>query len=514
LQFLAEPNDTFTGLFKFHTFHQSGSQPQVFYANALEVGSEGLRSGFDETIASHDGAPECVTRSIQACAGMDLDHFGFAANLEWDLPNVTVTWITGYDEVENFQSTDVDGGLIGGPEVIGVLGRQAFFGVATGDGLKDHYQLTQELRWAKDTDDYFVQGGVYYFDEDYDVRNTDFGGGFTDIVSQQTESFAVFGQLEYLLTDRFSVTGGLRFTTDYKDLEVKPGPTSFSPADTISIDDKYWSWDLAFTFDMSEDWSLYGRLANASRGPVTLGRFGFTSSAETETSNSIEFGFKSDLLNGRGRWNASVYAFQNDDQQLTATGGVGNTNQLLNADRVNGQGFETDFEVLITDNFLLIANASYNDTEIDDPGLKDDACGSTPSCTWTDPFAGTRDTFFGVVNEVFIDGNPLPRTPDWVYNLILQYTIPAGEGDFYMYTDWNYRSESNIFLHESVEFVAEERWLGGVRIGYRSENGLDVALVGRNVTDEIVVDGGINFLNLTAFINEPSYWGVELRKDF
>ena len=50
-------------------------------------------------------------------------------------------------------------------------------------------------------------------------------------------------------------------------------------------------------------------------------------------------------------------------------------------------------------------------------------------------------------------------------------------------------------------------------MGYRTDN-IDAALVGRNVTDEITVDGGINFNNLTAFINEPSYWGIEMRYDF
>jgi len=38
--------------------------------------------------------------------------------------------------------------------------------------------------------------------------------------------------------------------------------------------------------------------------------------------------------------------------------------------------------------------------------------------------------------------------------------------------------------------------------------------VGRNITDKMVVEGGINFLNLTAFVNEPSYWGVEFRASF
>ncbi len=43
LQLLFQPGDVFTGLVKFHGFLQAGSQPQVFYANAIEVGAEGLR---------------------------------------------------------------------------------------------------------------------------------------------------------------------------------------------------------------------------------------------------------------------------------------------------------------------------------------------------------------------------------------------------------------------------------------------------------------------------------------
>ena len=504
LQFLFEPSDTFTGLLKLHGFNQDGTHPQIFYANAIEVGSDGLRPGFDEEIASQDGG-----------ASMDLNHFGGALNLQWEFGDREFVSITGYDTVENFQRADVDGGLIGDFTVIGVLGRQAFFNVETGDGLDDHFQITQEFRLSSQLDRLFYQVGLYYFDEDIDVLSRDFELNFSDIVNQQTTSIAIFGQVEYSLSDVFAVTAGLRFTSDEKDLVVIPGPTSPSPADTISVDDDYVSWDLAFTYDASDEWSLYGRVANASRGPVTLGRFGFTSSAETETSTSLEFGFKSTLLGGRARWNGAVYAFQNDDQQLTATGGAGNVNQLLNADQVNGFGFETDLEILLTDDFLLLANVSFNDTEIDDPNLRDDLCGSNPTCTALDPIVGSRVGPFGPVTEVSIDGNPLPRTPDWLFNVIAQYTVPINSGSLYFNTDWNYRGDSNIFLHESVEFVAEERWLGSIRFGYRNaDENMDLAIVGRNITDEITVDGALNFLNLTAFINEPAFWGVEFRYDF
>lgn len=506
LLLLWQPSDEFRGLFKIHGFNQDGSQPQVFYANAIELGTSGLRSGFNVEEANHDGF-----------STMDLQHKGASANLEWDFGDSTLTSITAYDSVENFQAADVDGGLLSfDPADIGSLGRQVFFNVTTGDGLDDHHQLTQEFRIATDRDGFFSQVGLYYFDEEIDVLSRDYELNFSDIVNQQTKSWAVFGQIDVELTDMLNLIVGGRWTNDEKYLEVKPGPNSGSPADTISIDDDYFNWDVALNLNWTEDISWYARVSNASRGPVTLGRFGFTSSADTETSNAVEVGFKSTLWDGRARWNAAAYHFRNDDHQLTATGGAFNVNQLLNANHVNGDGIETDIEVLLTDNFRLIANASWNSTQIDDGNLRDDLCGSNPTCTGLDPVVGTRVGPFGPVTEVSINGNPLPRSPEYIANLILQYDMPMDSGaTMYINTDWNYRSESNIFLHRSLEFVAEQRLLGGLRVGYRSANNKwDFAIVGRNITNEIVVDGALNFLNLTAFVNEPRFWGGEFRYDF
>ena len=161
----------------------------------------------------------------------------------------------------------------------------------------------------------------------------------------------------------------------------------------------------------------------------------------------------------------------------------------------------------------MTLNASYNNTEIDDASLLTELCSATPICTSNDPIVDTFPGFFGTVNLVSVNGNPLPRAPEWIYNVIIDYERQYGEGMFYASTDWNYRDDSNIFLYDSVEFVSEERWLGGVRVGFRSEiNGYDVAIVGRNITDEIVAEGALDFLNLTAFVNEPRYWGLEMRK--
>lgn len=509
-QMLFEPTENFRGLLILRYFDQNGSQPQIFYANAFTPGIAGLRPGFDEQIASHDGS-----------ASFNMEHFGATVNLQFTFDNdMLLTSISAYDTIDSFSRADVDGGLVGGFDVIGVLGRQAFFNVESGDGLKDHYQFTQEFRLSQQVDKTFYQVGAYYFKENIDVVSINYNSATTlptDTTDalQKTESKALFGQVAYDISDQMTLTGGLRYTWDDKHLQVVPGPGSFAPAATIKADDSYFNWDLSLSYDVNDEWTLYGRAGSASRGPVTLGRFGFTSSADTETLTSIEAGFKAVLMGGRARWNADVYSFNIKDQQLTATGGVGNTNELLNADKTTGSGFETDLEILVTDNLRLLANASYNKTKIKDPNLLAEQCGGTPKCTGLDPVVDEFIGFFGPVTLVSIDGNPLPRAPKWLFNAAATYTVPLSSGEMYFNTDWNYRTKSNIFLYESVEFVAVARWLGGLRIGWRNEAGnLDVAFVGRNITDEITAEGGIDFLNLTAFVNEPRYWGGEVRYNF
>ncbi len=65
------------------------------------------------------------------------------------------------------------------------------------------------------------------------------------------------------------------------------------------------------------------------------------------------------------------------------------------------------------------------------------------------------------------------------------------------YTDWAYRSEVNFFLYESTEFTGKELLEGGLRVGYNwSEGTYEAAVFGRNITDEVVAVGAIDFNNL------------------
>jgi iron complex outermembrane receptor protein len=365
----------------------------------------------------------------------------------------------------------------------------------------------------------------------------------------------VFGAATWQATDRLELRAGARYTWDQKDLTVEEYfATGFAPCIrylfvfgrpdlakcdinqlaaqepdgdlSASTEDKKFNWDISGTYEINDDVNLYGRVATGYRGSSiqAAGAFNAKSVADPETSISYEAGVKADLWDKRARVNAGVFYYEVKDQQLTAVGGSANANILINADKSVGQGFELDFQAYLTDSLLFTLGSSYNDTEIKDSDLVVSACGTgqnfpnpQANCTIRDPHVYEQDPVTGDwVARANIDGNSLPQAPEWTHNLTLRWGMPVGEGgEFYVFTDWVYRSEVNFFLYDSVEFTGKSLVEGGLRLGYNWGYGkYDVAVFGRNITDEVQVVGGIDFNNLTGFINEPRTLGVEFKASF
>jgi iron complex outermembrane recepter protein len=270
------------------------------------------------------------------------------------------------------------------------------------------------------------------------------------------------------------------------------------------------TWDISALWSANEDVNFYARVANGFRAPSIQGRllFGDTiSTAESETVLSHELGVKADFWDNRARLNFNLFHYSVYNQQLTAVGGAANFNQLINAKKTVGKGFEFDFDAYLTDQLLVTFGASLNDTEIQDPNLSTQPCGG--GCTVLDP------AFPAKPGTVSIDGNRLPQAPKWIYNLTARYGVPMAQGELFFYTDWAYRSEVSFFLYDSEEFRGAPMLEGGLRVGYNWDDGKrEIALYGRNITDELALVGGIDFNNLTGFVNEPRVIGLEFTGKF
>ena len=348
------------------------------------------------------------------------------------------------------------------------------------------------------------QTGVYWFDSSVTITTvgpTGFPPSTT--LTHDNTSWAVFGQASYDVTDALTITGGVRYTDDDKDLTV-----AANPANNVSISDSHVSWDLSAMYAISPDVSVYARVADGFRGPSIQGRdvafFNPPSVAKSETVISYEAGFKSTLFDTL-RLNAAAFTYEVSDIQFTAVGGGGNLVQLVNADKGKAWGFEVDAEWAPLDNLVFTGGFSYVDTEIDDNNL---AVGICAQCTVTDPLVVISGQ-----TRALVDGNPFPNAPETIANFTARYSLPWGQdGELFAFTDWAYQGKTNLFIYDSIEFQTDDQIEGGLKFGWaRTDGTLEVAAFARNITDEDNIKGGIDFNNNTAFVNEPRIIGVSLK---
>lgn len=511
LQLLFEPNDKFKALLNVHGWELDGTA-RIFRANILKHGTNDLVGDFRQDTVYHDG------RNKQ-----EISALGGVLKMDYDFGAATLTSVTGYESIDDMYSRgDIDGGYgagdTGGPGFIPFASESA-------DGIPSLDQITQELRLTSNGDGPFRWlVGAYYFKEELDIDSFSYdsltaGNPQNGYATQWQEStsYALFASVDYAFSDAFSIKAGLRYSNDERDFEADRPQPLFQPPLTKPIErhvegDNV-SGDLSATYKTSENVSVFGRLATGYRAPSIQGRIMFApdfsdgqdpatngvSVADEEKITSFEVGLKSILADNRLRMNLTAYIFQMDGQQLTAVGGQYNVATLLNADKTDGHGFEADIEYIASANFWVTLGGSWNSTEINDSKLTVAKCGG--GCTVTDPD--------GPNGTVYVDGNSLPNAPEWIFNGIVNYQSDPVNKGFFGSLDWAYFSEKSFMLYESKEFRSDGLEVG-LRLGYGWNAGkYEVALFGRNILDAEIVEGGIDFNNLTGMTNEPRTVGVE-----
>ncbi len=531
-QLLYQPSDDFSALLNVHGRNLEGTA-SIFRANIFNKGSNDLNQNYDRDVVWYNGD---LTGDGTDNNPQEYRNFGTSLKLEYDAGDYTITSISALETADGYSLGDIDGGVAlfapadingDGTEELTYPGFIAFDAV-TQDDLKDLEQFTQEIRFASDTSDALSwQAGAFFFDSSFSVTSIDGYFGATTVTHENT-TWAIFAQTSYQVNEKLNITGGVRYTRDDKSLVVGDqnvngfalitGDAQIQDYDPIDVDDGQVSFELSANYKLTDNTSVFARLANGFRAQTIQGRDvafeGSPSVADAETINSIEGGFKSDLLDDSLRLNAAVYYYEIDDMQFSAIGGGNNFTSLVNADNGVGYGFEVDAQWLATDELTLTAGYSYNYTEIQDDSLTVLPCGANPAfgatgnCTVLDP---RPDGF-----RASIDGNPFPQAPETIFNFTARYAIPFGDdGELFVFTDWAFQGETNLFLYDSVEFTTDDNFEGGLRIGYENyAEGFQVALFGRNITDEDNVKAAVDFNNLTGIVNEPRVWGVEAKFTF
>ena len=506
LQFLWTPTPELEAWVKLHARDLNGTA-RLFRANTLSKGKGDLVSDFDQSRIAHDGRNE-QTLSTQ----------GLAAEIRYDIGDFQLVSLTGLERLTTFSRGDIDGGY--GAAFIPESGPGEIpFPSETASGIPALRQFSQEVRLIS-TERYRLayQFGLYYFREFVEMEDFNYNTlaeGAQDGKARQEQlaiARAAFAAWTLRLVEDLELGAGLRLSYDTKDYtawrDEAPAVTEAGPLGPIHENPRatVWSGDLSLRYRVTSSVQTYLRAARGFRSPSIQGRLLFGNEvtvADTETILSVEGGTKLRLWEQRLHLDTAAFQYFMQDQQLTAVGGEANFNRLLNAESTIGRGVEAELILAPITTLEVTAGLSYNQTRIDDSNLAIQGCGAP--CTMLDPPASAEGIFS-------IDGNSLPQAPGWIADVTLRYALdlPAGVR-LIASTDWAYRSNVRFFLYESVEYTDDWLLEGGLRLACLLPYGnIEIAIIGRNILNDTSPTGGIDFNNLTSYVNEPRFWALEV----
>ena len=493
-------------------------------ASAITVGSAGYNgSGYycgrvdvDDVLAAN-GGDAMIETGFYDDAGTERKSLRLGLKAELDLTEaVTVTSITGYNDIETdtWQDQTFGGGDTRLP-VVGVglpftvqpfsaaprIWSRVGFLTANTDDFDD---FSQEVRLSYDAG-YAVRAmlGFYYYESEdegdlitsFDTtspiyldgtplfypfdprfRLADFistsasyqGAPFRPNGGQETESWSVFGSVEFDFTEKLTVGVNLRYNED----EFDSTPAG---ADPTSVKGSFNAFLPKFTasYKATDNMLVYANISKGNK-PGTLNRDEGVPAADLEvdeeTAWNFELGMKSAWMDNRVIANAAVYHIDWSDMQLTSTraavvNGQPRTFSILeNVGKATINGIELDLAAQLTDFWDVRVGYAWTDSEIDEFIQSVDA----------GAMAGSAFREAALINgyspggDVIISGTQLPQSSK--HQLNLSNTLHGSMTDhwsWFLRADMNYNSKRYAQVYNLAHTGNREtvNLRGGVRGG-------------------------------------------------
>ena len=451
-----------------------------------------------------------------------LQHWGNSLRASWEVnENLTLRSITAYRDLEYTDYVDIDATQL-----------------ETGDVLVDvaQDQVSQEFQAIWESDRWTMIGGLYYLRENIVSHQEAYadnllggflgGGTFTRTVDDdlETTSMAAFANVTYDITERLSVSGGLRYTEEEKDYFRTTSTFSSNPIFTAnpaagSPMNRSQTWDdlsglASIDYQVTDNMLLYGRVAQGFKSGGFNGRAnnpGEDAPYDPETVTSYEIGFKSDWFDNRLR--ANFAAFYNDYRDFQArvsdfTNAVPPIISLtvINAGQLEISGAELELAWSATDALTLDAQIGYLDAaygEFTDFRFDNSVVPGMPD--FNDSRAFQEPAF----------------SPDWTGRFGANYVFDLGNhGEFELNAAARFRSRmalaiDNTPVNSNVELPGmfqDDYWLYDASATWRPNDILSVALIGRNLSDEVYKTDAQEFSSVgnirTAYYGAPQTWSL------
>lgn len=469
-----------------------GADDDLGASNREPVGGVG-RSGNGDSLdpvavnIALGGAGDPFNTLAETEGSTDRDVQGYSARVNWDFENLTFTSISAY-RTSDFDWIEDSEGLPPTTQGPGSPANTGFFLDVNDAAVEETEQLTQELRLTSAGDssiDWVV--GLFYSAEEIKRAET---FTFTSFPSTQTSfqendstSWAIYGQSGFELTDALSLTAGLRYSSEEKEITVSnvvDGVAALlQPFDETDADD---SWSnvsgrLAVDWEVADDALLYASVSTGFKSG------GFTGSASTierattpfdsEKATSFEMGLKSQWWDNRLRLNVSAFYTDYEDLQVTRfylpAGGTFGEFITENAATATIDGLEVEFMVLPTERLEIGGSFAYLSTQFDD----------------FNPDTANDD---GAGNPVIPDysGNKLRQAPRKTSSLYGKYTWAMGDmGTIAAKLNYRFQDES-FYDPDNNDLTTIPRYrIWDARLAWTSsEDHWEIAAWAKNLTDE------------------------------
>jgi outer membrane receptor protein involved in Fe transport len=431
--------------------------------------------------------PNNSFRDGTAFDGFEAKETFSSFSVEWSMPNgATLRSLSGYRANRDRFGTDSDHSeafVFFGPPLATL--EPAF----ANTNRNDRREWSTELKMSSPEDTRFrYTVGAYYYnikdkESDLTYASPEFGVINANANVTGIENRASFASVSYDLTEQLSATLEVRRFTETKSRRE----FNAAGASSLYVEGDYKDTTPRFTVDyrLSDDVLLYGVLAKGVRPGGINGSAGASigrPTYEQETSNNLEVGIKSTLMDGRVRFNAAAYYIDSKDVQVTqalpaASGGGAVTSIAVNQAKAETTGLEVEVTAALTQYLTSTVALSYSNAEFKQ------GCDDFEYVLNSGGVA-YQPSFFGspLCN---IAGRRLPLTPETQGNFVLTYERPMSDNLSFV--------ASGTFTHEGSKFVQVHNLaetgdtnMLGLRLGVKSDQ-WSLTAFGRNLTDEDTV---------------------------
>lgn len=432
------------------------------------------------------GDPYLITKTILGSLSIDKD-FG----------NVKLTSVTGYLDLDAKGEGNTSYGSAG--LIYSTIGEHS-------------KAFTQELRLNSDySGPVNFTLGAYYAHNDMTgyvsalqllrVTNPDPLTGqsysFARETSARGTTLSGFGQMRWSPVPEVELATGIRYTHETKQAAtsntyVHPNfSAAFKAAGIVLSNNRTednWSPEATLTWHPTHDQTLYaayktGYKSGGISQPSVLSASFNTQNLlfQPEKTTGFEIGYKARLFDGKLRFDLTAYRYTVNNLQVVAFVSALTTSFLTNAGTARSQGIESSFTWRAADPLTLRGAIGYNKAQF---------------LTFTNsPCYLAQTASEGCVGGVQdLSGRTLPRAPKVNFSLGATYVQSLGS-DLQLTLDTDVTHSSSLIRQDNLNPLALQPAYtllnASVRVG--QTQGWELAVIGRNLTNEIYALNGVDF---------------------